>query len=193
MKTPKKTDSAPKRGRGHKCIYGIHAKGDPNNIVYVGQTNYLSSRMYCHRKHTQNEPLSEWMSKTEWTYSVIEDEPQDINEAEKKWIKHYGLKNLFNMVHGGEQNWRHHDRKPWMAKNNINCPSSIVLLFLRNRCKGRYFRLNGTVSAVIKNMNDKERVFFEIGLAKDFYKRWPVEIEKWLSYTEERLITALES
>lgn len=128
----------PKRPRGHKCIYAIHHKGDPNNVVYVGQTNYLSSRMYCHRKFTQNEPLAEWMAKTEWEYSILEDEPENINEAERKWINHYGLKNLFNMVHGGEQNWRHHDRKPWMAKQNIRCPSDIVLIFLLNRNKTIY-------------------------------------------------------
>lgn len=42
-------------------------------------------------------------------------------------------------------------------------------------------------------MTDKERVIFEIDIAIHFYNRWTDEIEKWLSYTEPRIIKVLES
>ena len=177
-----------------KCIYGIRAVGT-DTVVYVGKSINFKARIESHRYSQKNAVLSEWMAGHEWEAVILEANPEDMNTAEKTWIKHFGKKRLFNMVDGGDQNWRHHARKPWMAGQNIHCPSDIMLTFLFNRNKKMYGRAKAAVSQAITGMDDKARVEFEVGVAMDFYHfgggSIGEQIERWLSFTEPKILSAL--
>jgi excinuclease UvrABC nuclease subunit len=118
------------KGSG-SVIYGI--ADDSGRIVYVGKTlNFQNrSRIYLSGQ-SHNVALNEWMKSNDWHFEVLETNPIDINVAEKMYISKY-KDQIFNMVNGGEQSWRHHDRTPWMAKTGILCPSDMLLKYLRNR------------------------------------------------------------
>jgi len=179
----------------HSVIYGIVGDEDLE-IVYIGKTTNFYKRFenYLYYK-PKNSALAEWMSKNGWHIIILESNPPDMNYSEKTWIKKLKPQ-LFNMVDGGDQNWRHHDRKPWMAGRNIKCPSDSLLLLLQNRCREKYLRSFPVIKRLRDNMTLKNRVMFEVNLAMDFYEWGGGSIRKsfdrWLSYTKGRLIECLE-
>lgn len=74
------------------CIYGIVRKSD-NKIIYVGKTNNLLRRMYCH-KHHRNSTLKVdiWMRENpdDWEYAILKTFENDpLSEWEEYYIKEY--------------------------------------------------------------------------------------------------------
>jgi len=97
----------------------VYAIADGNDkIIYIGKTKNFNKRKenYVHPSSCHNVALKEWLLNNVWHFIILEYNPVDINLSEKKYIQEYS-ETLFNMVHGGDQNWRHHDRLPWMASN----------------------------------------------------------------------------
>ena len=178
-----------KAGRPSKnIIYGIADKN--NTIVYVGKTKHFDKRKLCYTNANSchNVLLKEWLEGNEWHFIILEENPTDINESEKYFIKKY-KETLFNMVSGGDQNWRSHKRDPWMAKTGVLCPSGLCLRYLNNR--GNYKTIKNEITAMRDKMSTKERVIYEVTLAKNLYDSFTKEIELWLSYTEQRLLKEL--
>ena len=189
------TDLKKSREIKNPVIYGIcGVKG--NKIIYVGQTKNLYRRLehYLYKPH--NKALVEWMKNNKWGLAILEENPQDINKSEIAWIKKLGMQNLFNMVGGGDQNWRHHDRKPWMAKQGIKCPSDMIILFLINRNLTARERIKKKFGAIRAKMTDTQRTLFEVAVAKDFYNytdgTMGRKIDEWLSFSEDRIIKCLK-
>lgn len=75
-------------------IYAIHAKGDPNDVWYVGQSKNLWQRMDAHEQNTRSQahkPLYAHLSSHEWEYRVLEmvDTRDEARTAERRWIRHF--------------------------------------------------------------------------------------------------------
>lgn len=174
-----------------KVIYGIRSTVG-KDIVYVGQSRLLFKRFAVHYYSPKNEGLAEWMQNNEWEMVILETNPIDLNKAESEWIKKLKPQ-LFNMVYGGEQAWRHHDRKPWMAGQNIRCPSDALFFWLKNRNwkKGMDRGLKDKLNELKSKMTDQQRVHYELSLAVEFYDfgggNIRRKIQKWFSHTHERL------
>ena len=161
-------------------------------IVYIGQTKTPRKRSenYLYPNSCKNIELRRWLKLNKWHFRVLEKNPENLGESEKKWIaKHKGT--LFNLNYGGDQNWRVHDRLPWMAGKMVLCPSDLLLINLKNRRYPRYTTVKKEISEIIKSMTVKERALFEVNLAMDFYEVHRKSIDKWLWYTRERLVLCL--
>lgn len=172
------------------CIYAIC---DTNDIpIYVGKSKNLRKRIepYLYPESCHNSLLRAFLLSNDLIVKVLEYNPQDINTAEKFWIKKH-KKTLLNLVGGGDQNWRHHTRKPWMANQSIKCPSDMLLRYLKNRERKGYNDIKKDIDEKRNSMDTKGRATYEVMLAKTNYSRFAKPIEKWLSYTETRLIEAL--
>lgn len=172
-------------------IYGIFdaRTGYP---VYIGKTRNLRKRVECYRnpKQCHNKALARWLTdNAEYAIcAVVESAPADLCAAERKWIERFKDR-LFNLTNGSENNWRH-SSLPWMAGTGIKCPSDLLIAGLSSRRSHR-----DTVEAVksLRNaMSLADRCRFEIALAMDHYGRYRLDIERWLSVCQAKLIGTLE-
>jgi len=180
-----------------KCpvIYGIIGL-DSRKIVYVGKTKNFGQRFESYRYSPHNAPLAKWMGENEWGLEVLEADPDDLSRAEKLWIGKFNLNDIFNMVGGGDQVWRNHSRTPWMARTGILCPSDLLLRRLSNHKYLRYEKVKKWIIPFREKLPETQRVLYEISLAKEHYYMNPGLrrlIERWLSYTEDRMIKCLQS
>ncbi len=172
------------------CIYAIL---DVNDIpVYVGKSKNLRKRIdvYFYPNSCHNSLLRDFLLSNDLVIKVLEYNPPNLNAAEKFWIKKH-KKTLLNLVGGGDQNWRHHTRKPWMANQSVKCPSDMLLRHLKNRKLKGYEGIKKDIDKIRGAMNTKERATYEVMLAKNNYPAFMKPIEKWLNYTEDRLVEAL--
>jgi hypothetical protein len=163
-----------------------------DNVVYIGQTKNPKKRAnnYLYPNSCHNVGLKKWLTTNGWYFKILEKNPPDLNGAEKKWIAEY-KESLLNLNHGGEWNWREHNRLPWMAGKMVLCPSDLLLTTLRNHKYPNYSKIKEDLTNIRKTMTVKERVVFEVGLAMDWYDTRKELIDKWLSYTQERLVLCL--
>ena len=170
------------------CVYSIVRSSD-DEPVYVGKTVNLRKRVesYFYPNSCHNLLLKEFLMNNDFYIKVLDKSPKDINNSEKYWIKYY-KNQLLNLVGGGEQNWRNHKRKAWMAGQNIHCPSDMILSYLKNRRNKFYKHIKSDIDSLRNSMDDKQRSIYELSLAKSNYGLFKDQIERWLSYTESRLI-----
>lgn len=84
-------------------IYVIHAKGDPDDVWYVGQSRALWQRIPQHHQNSKSQthkPLYAHLSTHAWDYRVVEkvNTKDEARSAERRWIRHFAAlnKNLFN-------------------------------------------------------------------------------------------------
>ena len=190
MPKTKKKDTS--RNMPKIVIYGIQDLS--GNLVYVGKTKNFQNRSqnYLYPSGCHNSALKNWLLSNRWEFIILEENPIDLDIAEKLYInKHKST--LFNMVNGGEQNWRHHTRMPWMARIGVKCPSDMLLHFLLNRGSKHYKKVKYDVFELRNKMSIKERINYELSLAMDCdYGQFAKNISLWLSYTEERILGVLQ-
>lgn len=93
---PKVQDLCNSKGLDKKGIYRLVLKSDPG-VCYVGQAVNIKDRWYQHIKKMigvefrGNEKVYNYRPE-DFYWSVIEFEPQDLNESEHYWIEFYGCK-----------------------------------------------------------------------------------------------------
>lgn len=85
-------------------IYGI--VNDDHDVVYVGCAKNLKARIARHwrQRYDKETPLNQWLRTLDSTPDYIELETCTIDtrdEAECRWIAHYGFDDLFNVTTGG--------------------------------------------------------------------------------------------
>jgi hypothetical protein len=170
-------------------VYGL--AGADGVIVYVGATRNPSSRFACYRsnKNCHNERLSAWLVNSDCFVHVLHKGLDGLFEAEKSQIK--ARSGLFNLIGGGEQNWRDHAQKPWMAGTGALCPSAIALRKMKidgYPCHNAHKQI---LDRRKSKMSDHERALFEVRLAMGmpFCNR----IKKWLDIAGPRLVRFLEA
>ena len=86
----------------NKVIYGL-IDGDTLELRYIGQTCQLPEvRLVTHRRRG-NPHLRNWLACTHVNIIVLERNPEDLNEAEIKWIREMREQGarLLNMTDGG--------------------------------------------------------------------------------------------
>jgi hypothetical protein len=173
----------------------VYAIGDRSSgkWVYVGKTIKPSKRFdnYKYPSLCHNPALADWLSKNEGNIfvEIVHFGRVGIDDAEKKWIKRCG-DSTFNIASGGEQSWRKHNRKPWMAGIGIMPPSSLAICREKDKSK------RDKIREIIGSMSDIERVSFEVSLAMDLLNLFPLgsmsrRINLWLDRCSERLIDSL--
>ena len=93
---PKVQDLSNSKGLDKRGIYRLVLKSDPE-VCYVGQAVNIKDRWYQHIKKMigvelrGNEKVYNYRPE-DFYWSVIEFEPQDLNESEHYWIEFYGCK-----------------------------------------------------------------------------------------------------
>ena len=93
---PKVQDLSNSKGLERKGIYRLVLKTDPG-VCYVGQATNIKDRWYQHIKKMigvdfkGNEKLYNYRPE-DFYWSVIEFDPQNLNESEHYWIEYYGCK-----------------------------------------------------------------------------------------------------
>ena len=93
---PKVQDLSNSKGLERKGIYRLVLKSDPG-VCYVGQATNIKDRWYQHIKKMVgvdfkgNEKLYNYRPE-DFYWSVIEFDPQNLNESEHYWIEYYGCK-----------------------------------------------------------------------------------------------------
>ena len=180
------------------AIYGIVDRRD-DRVVYVGRTRSLRRRIqrYANPRHCHNPALAEWLrGRGDFAGYVVLESGTDDPEKERHWIETLQGQ-LFNMVHGGAQTWRHHDRTPWMAHTGIKCPSALA-----------YHRLKRVQSPLANNrraqearrrlesMSDADRCRAECAIAEEIKHNLPgltPDIDKWMSQTFDRMVAAVST
>ena len=170
-------------------VYGL--AGADNQIVYVGATRNPKRRFAFYRsnKSCHNDRLSKWLTKNDCFVHVLHKGLDGLFQAERREIK--SRSGLFNLICGGEQNWRDHAQKPWMGGTGILCPSAVILRNLKmtnNPCHGAYKKIWTARSA---SMTDSERTIAEIQLAMKLPQC--NRIKKWLQVSSDRMIKHLEA
>lgn len=84
-------------------VYGL-IDGDTLELRYIGQTYRPEQRLLEHRRtHRVVSHFNVWLGATPWTMIVLERDPEDLDEAERRWIgwaKTRGAQ-LFNVSDGG--------------------------------------------------------------------------------------------
>ena len=175
-------------------VYGIGSK-QTGEIVYVGKSIRPQKRFEAYRSASggHNKLMSEWLLKHKGDVfvEVLHIGAEGIDTAETQQIKTRG-KSLFNVMSGGDQAWRKHVTKPWMAGIGVHCPSSLVL-----KMQGKALDCD-FVRAMRDEMTVVDRIKFEVSIAMDMMALGPLNkvrpyVSKWLDRCEERMICALES
>ena len=179
---------------GTPVVYGIGSK-QTGEIVYVGKSIHPQRRFEAYRSSTgcHNKLLSEWLlnHKNDVFVEVLHIGAEGMDAAETLQIKKLG-KRLFNVMSGGEQSWRNHVTKPWMAGIGVHCPSSLAL-----KMRGKEIDCD-FVRSLRDGMTVVDRIKFEVSIAMDMMALGPLHkvrpyVSKWLDRCEERMIAALES
>jgi len=167
-------------------VYGVVAVGcdDP---VYIGMTKNASLRMdnYRNPKRCKNKRLAEWLAVNDAGFVVLyEGVEYKAKEAE---LIEATAGTLFNLVRGGDQNWRVHRRKPWMAKTGVKCPSDTALRIIGKDDRTPEYK------AWRKGLSDVERCLHEVRVSYDL--RWHASFmtafEKWSEYAFESVSSVL--
>lgn len=95
---------------------------------------------------------------------------------------------LFNLVRGGDQNWRTHRRKPWMAKTGIRCPSDAAIRITGKDSRTREYKEWRAA------LSDRDRCLHEIQVAHDLM--WHVGFrqvfDKWVKFAGDAVSEAVE-
>lgn len=174
-----------------RCVYMI-CSGD-KKPVYIGRTINSFKRfdvyLYggCH-----NKCLEEWLSSNREKAVVFVLICEDIVTNEIRLIKEYS-KQLFNLSNGKEHQWYKNAQKskPWVAKPGVKCPSTILLRRLSGNPERR--SLVKEIKDFRATMTEKSRSIFEVDLAMQMSPAFDQEIDKWLSFTKEKLLKTLIS
>jgi len=169
-------------------VYGIvpMAGGSP---VYIGMTTRPSQRMdnYRNVQRCTNARLAKWLTSNEAGFVVLY-EGDDYKAQEAELIA-ASAGSLFNFVRGGDQNWRTHRKKPWMAKTGIPCPSDFALRMCGKDARAKDYR------AWRDSLSDADRCLHEVGLA--YSLRWHSAFMKsfktWLSFTSDAVNNAMKT
>jgi hypothetical protein len=170
-------------------VYGL--AGSDGAIVYVGATRNPTRRFAYYRsnKNCHNDRLSAWLAKNEAFVYILHVGIDGLFEAERAEIK--SRPDLFNLIGGGEQNWREHAQKPWMAGTGILCPSALALRRMAMFGHPCHHAVKAIVTAQRNAMTDSDRTAYEVNVARTLPQC--DRVKKWVSLTEDRVIQTLEA
>lgn len=179
-------------------VYGL-TKNSDDEVVYVGITKnpYKRFQNYACEKYCHNPELKNWLSENKGMVDVLilEKKPKNIYEREKFWINEFSLDRLFNLVHGGDQAWRNHQSKPWMAGRGIKCPSDRLIMRLCCENKRRFSGIINRVHEMRLGMSDIDRCQYEVGIAMEFDQvpMFNKSMRKWAKLAAHKVIPVLEN
>jgi hypothetical protein len=171
-------------------VYGI-APMDGGDVVYIGATKRPAQRMDAYRntKRCHNVLLAEWLDETDAGFIVLY-QGDDYKAKERNLIRaHDGA--LFNLASGGEQSWRRHRKKPWMAKTGIHCPSDAALRLLR---LGKHDKSAAELRGRREAMTDVDRCLFELETARRlmWHRSLAASFMGWAEYALNPVIATIE-
>jgi hypothetical protein len=168
-------------------VYGIVpiGGGDP---VYIGMTKNPTTRMDNYRNivRCRNKRLANWLSKNKAGFVILY-EGKDYKRKEADLIRE-NHQSLFNLVRGGDQNWRTHRRKPWMAKTGIRCPSDAAIRIIGPDSRTPEYK------DWRSGLSDAERCLHELTIAHQlkWHAGFMQVFEKWSKYAGDAVIKTLE-
>jgi len=173
-------------------VYAFGSK-KTGKLVYVGKTSNHAKRFDAYRSPNwcHNTKLKTWLlnNKDDVFISILHHGKDGLDEAEKKHIAEN--EGLFNIMSGGDQSWRNHVKKPWMAGIGVHCPSTIAISKLKTQDEKAKFL------EFVRSLSDIERCVFEINVAMNIIKASPLGIAKtvnnWLDRCQDRLIQCMEA
>ena len=170
-------------------VYGL--AGADGVIVYVGATRNPARRFAYYRsnKNCHNDRLSAWLESSECFVHVLHRGLDGLFDAERAEIK--ARPDLFNLIGGGEQNWREHAQKPWMAGTGVLCPSALALRRMAMFGHPCHHAVKVIVTAQRAAMTDRQRAAYEVNVARTLPQC--NRVKKWLNITSQRLIGFLEA
>tara|TARA_R110000822_G_scaffold156019_1_gene295802 strand:+ start:75 stop:659 length:585 start_codon:yes stop_codon:yes gene_type:complete len=168
-------------------VYGICAIGS-ESPVYIGMTTNAKRRMdhYRNNQRCTNKKLADWLDKNEAGFLVLySGENYKIKEAE---LIAENAKGLFNMVRGGDQNWRTHRVKPWMSKTGVRCPSGVALKLLPSSSeKAEYKKWRDSLSDVNRCLHE-----VEIAYGLRWHKSCHIAFKDWAEFSLQPVLKFLE-
>lgn len=169
-------------------VYGLSS--EDGVIVYVGATRNPARRFAYYRsnKNCHNHRLSTWLKENEVFVHILHVGLNGLFDAERKEIK--ARDNLFNLIGGGEQNWRQHAQKPWMAGTGILCPSALALRQMAVLGHPCHHAIKSIVAAQRNAMTDLERTVYEVNVARTLPQC--DRVKKWVSLTGGRIVQVLK-
>jgi hypothetical protein len=169
-------------------VYGIVAEGSAVP-VYIGMTKNATRRMdnYRNIQRCKNIRLARWLENNNAGFVVLYEGP-DYRGHEAELIKE-SADELFNFVRGGDQNWRTHRRKPWMAKTGVRCPSDAAIRIIGNDSRTPDYK------AWRASLSDAERCSHEVIVAREM--SWHVGFmqvfEKWVEFAGAAVFETLSA
>ena len=175
-------------------VYGIACSG--GEIVYVGMTRKPSARLaqYRNPKYCHNPRLADWLAEEGGgvRVAILHRGVDGLAAAEKREIAKR-LPSLFNLAHGGDQAWRNHERKPWMARQGVACPSAIAAKFLAVRRAEGHEAAIEALNAKRAAMSDDERCRYELAVGEQLFEMVGLrpQIDRWLAHCGERVLNRL--
>lgn len=119
-------------------IYIIHAKGNPEDVWYVGQTGGMDTRKKQHILSTKNsthKPMYAHMAEHPWEMTSVELvwSKNEARTAERRWIAHYLAKGakLFNKQDLPKKSTRDEQlvtKRRIAAEHGINLYENVILI-----------------------------------------------------------------
>ena len=173
-------------------VYGLCRPG--GSIVYVGMTRNLSRRVrnYLSPKSCHNPKLREWLQIGDCSVTILHEGNDGLLGAEKHHIA-IRRKSLFNLVGGGDQNWRDHESKPWMGRTGRACPSAMLLRYLGAAQVGDYREIRDKVRRARDQMSDCRRANYEASLAIQYFDHpgFGPQMREWFDLTRGKMMPPL--
>ena len=173
-------------------VYAIGSK-KTGKWVYVGKTTNPRKRFDGYRYPTicHNAKLRDWLieNKSDVFVEISHVGRNGLDDAERRAISM--VDGLFNIMDGGDQAWRNHVTKPWMAGIGVKCPSSLALEKIEDASE------RDRASAWREKLNDGDRCRLEVSIAIELLRISPLgvadRVNVWLDRCQTRLLECMEA
>lgn len=175
-------------------IYAI--RNDDIGVFYVGQTKNLQKRSasYFNPNWCHNAQLAKYLRSNEFDLIVLELDPDDINEAEKKYINKFKGQ-LFNRISVPYAKWLEKPKQPWHAGSGVRCPSDYLLWFISMSAKPKDVKKQRQISDIkelVEKMDITERTVFEVNVYRTQPDAVREYLKPWFDTCRDEMLSVLE-
>lgn len=163
-------------------IYGLCTKD--GDIFYVGKTVNPKKRFYTHEKEHQS--YNPDLAKIEKEYVIIlESNPSNISESEKKFIKKYRKKIVNSSVASKYEHGK--GAKPWSIGQGKITPSKMLLRILATEdpCSANKIRKE------IRSMTEAQRCAFETSIFMHAHVLMKSRLAEWYNSCRDKMLKCM--